>query len=204
MNAERKILILFAHPWLAQSKVNKRLAQAVKDIPGVTLVDLYEEYPHFLINVPREKDRLVAHDLFVFQHPFYWYSCPPLLKEWLDAVLEFGFAYGEGSTLVRGKDFLQVVSTGGSSSVYSRSGNNRFSVLELLRPFEATAHLCGWHYHHPLLIQGARQLTDAQLEREIKRYRHILEAYLKQGRSALVPWDSTQSSRAEEDPYPYE
>ncbi|MDF7639407.1 NAD(P)H-dependent oxidoreductase [Lactobacillus sp. ESL0791] len=26
------------------------------------------------------------------QFPFYWYSCPPLLKKWEDDVLEHGWA----------------------------------------------------------------------------------------------------------------
>lgn len=34
--------------------------------------------------------------MIVFQHPLYTYSCPALLKEWLDRVLSRGFASGPG------------------------------------------------------------------------------------------------------------
>ena len=44
---------------------------------------------------------LVAADTIVFQFPFYWYSVPPLLKEWIDLVLEHGFAYGLEGDLAR-------------------------------------------------------------------------------------------------------
>jgi glutathione-regulated potassium-efflux system ancillary protein KefG len=34
--------------------------------------------------------------VIVFQHPLYTYSCPALLKEWLDRVLSRGFSSGVG------------------------------------------------------------------------------------------------------------
>lgn len=42
---------------------------------------------------PWEQQLLLEHDIIVFQH-FYWYSCPAILKEWMDRVLEYGFALG--------------------------------------------------------------------------------------------------------------
>lgn len=201
MSSNRNVLILLAHPWLARSRVNSLLKQTVSDLAQVTLVDLYEEYPQFLIDVPREQERVLKHQLIVFQHPLYWYSCPPLLKEWLDAVLERGFAYGNGGTALRGKDYLQVVSTGGPASVYTREGSNRFTMLELLRPFEATASLCGMNYHHPLIIHGGRIISQTQLEHATRIYRHLLSAYIQEGASALKPWSSVTSALATEEVY---
>ncbi|MFZ5786262.1 MAG: NAD(P)H-dependent oxidoreductase, partial [Acidobacteriota bacterium] len=68
-----KVLILFAHPALQSSRVNRRLVEAVKGIEGVTLRDLYEAYPDFDVDVPHEQSLLERHDLIVLQHPFYWY-----------------------------------------------------------------------------------------------------------------------------------
>ena len=45
-------------------------------IEGVTLKDLYAEYPDFHIDVDREQADLLAHDVLVFLHPLYWYSTP--------------------------------------------------------------------------------------------------------------------------------
>ncbi len=90
----KRVLILFAHPALQKSRVNRRLIAAVSNLENVTINDLYEEYPDFCVNVKREQDLLRSHDIIIFQHPFYWYSCPALLKEWEDLVLEYGFAYG--------------------------------------------------------------------------------------------------------------
>jgi glutathione-regulated potassium-efflux system ancillary protein KefG len=74
-----KVLVLFAHPALERSRVNRALLRAVQGTPAVTLHDLYETYPDLQIDVGREQALLLAHDVFVFQHPFYWYSVPSIL-----------------------------------------------------------------------------------------------------------------------------
>jgi glutathione-regulated potassium-efflux system ancillary protein KefG len=76
-----RILVLFAHPAFQKSRVNRVLAEKVLHLPGVTFHDLYEAYPEFDIVVEAEQDLLVAHDVVVFHHPFFWYSTPAILKE---------------------------------------------------------------------------------------------------------------------------
>ena len=39
----RRVLILFAHPVLERSRVNRRLLDGVRDLEGVTVHDLYED-----------------------------------------------------------------------------------------------------------------------------------------------------------------
>ena len=89
-----KVLILFAHPALEKSRVNKRLIRAVENIDNITLHDLYEEYPDFDVDIKREQKLLTEHEVIILHHPFYWYSTPALLKQWEDLVLEHGWAYG--------------------------------------------------------------------------------------------------------------
>jgi putative NADPH-quinone reductase len=103
---EKRILLLFAHPAYHKSRVNRHLLAAAQQVEVVHIHDLYEEYPNFHIDVPREQNLLLEHDVVVFQHPFYWYSCPALLKEWLDLVLQHGFAYGDEATALHGKYLL--------------------------------------------------------------------------------------------------
>ena len=59
---------------------------------------MYEKYPDFNIDVDYEKKLLEKNQIIIWQHPFYWYSAPPLLKQWIDLVLEFGWAYGPGES----------------------------------------------------------------------------------------------------------
>jgi len=95
----KKILILFAHPAMQKSRVNKRLIEPLSNVEGVTFHDLYDSYPDLYIDVEREKSLLLENDIIIFHHPFYWYSSPAIIKEWQDLVLEFGFAYGPGGCL---------------------------------------------------------------------------------------------------------
>jgi glutathione-regulated potassium-efflux system ancillary protein KefG len=79
-----RILALLAHPALEKSRVNRRLLEAIRGMDGVTINDLYEAYPDFDIDVLREQQQLVDHDLIVFQHPSYWYRTPAMVKQWED------------------------------------------------------------------------------------------------------------------------
>ena len=137
------ILILFAHPALSRSRVNRTLIRGIDTIDGVTFRDLYEIYPEFGIDVEAEQELLIAHDTIIFHHPFYWYSIPAILKEWQDLVLEHGWAYGSEGVALAGKRFFCVVTTGGAGEAYQTGGYNRFTIRELLSPIEQTAYLCG-------------------------------------------------------------
>jgi glutathione-regulated potassium-efflux system ancillary protein KefG len=171
-----RVLVIFAHPAPHKSRINRRLIAAVADLENVTINDLYEEYPTFDINVRREQELLLAHDIIVFQHPFYWYSSPAILKEWQDLVLEYGFAYGAGGTKLQGKLFLTAITAGGPEEAYCRQGYNFFSIRELLAPFEQTARLCGMRYLPPFVISGTLQLTDeAAISTYAEAYRRVIE-----------------------------
>jgi glutathione-regulated potassium-efflux system ancillary protein KefG len=171
-----RVLILFAHPALEKSRVHRRLLRELDDLPGVTLHDLYEEYPAFDIDVPREQALLLAHDLIVLQHPFFWYSAPPLVKQWEDLVLEHGWAYGSAGNALRGKRLLSVITSGGGASAYQHQGYNRFTIRELLAPIEQTAVLCKMEYLPPYVIHGTHRMAEPEIAREAARYRQLLAA----------------------------
>ncbi|MBD2461222.1 NAD(P)H-dependent oxidoreductase [Oscillatoria sp. FACHB-1407] len=181
-----RVLILFAHPALEKSRINRRLIRAVSKLESITIHDLYEHYPNFHINVKAEQDLLLAHDIIIFQHPFYWYSSPAILKEWQDLVLQYGFAYGHNGTALRGKKVLSAITTGGSQDAYRREGHNYFSIRELLAPFEQTARLCGMDYLPPFVIHGTHKLNDeAYIEQHIKDYRRLIIAL----RDRTITWE---------------
>jgi glutathione-regulated potassium-efflux system ancillary protein KefG len=174
--ADGKVLVLLAHPALHRSRVNRQLVDAARDLPGVTVHDLYEAYPDFDIDVAREQALLRAHEIVVWQHPFYWYSTPALLKEWQDLVLEFGWAYGPGGTALHGKKLLSAITTGGPERAYQAEGFNRFTVRQLLAPIEQTARLCGLVYLPPFVVHGTHRLEEAEIARHADEYRRVLLA----------------------------
>lgn len=176
MGEYRQILILFAHPAVRRSRVNRRLIEAVRGLDGLMIHDLYETYPDFDIDVTHEQELLAAHDLVVFQHPFYWYSTPAILKEWQDLVLEHGWAYGRDGHALEGKTLMNATTTGGAEDAYHHQGANRFTMRELLAPIEQTARLCGMEYLPPFVVHGTFQLSDREIDTYGADYRRVLEA----------------------------
>jgi len=185
--ATSRVLILFAHPALEKSRVNRQLFQAVQGLVSVTVHDLYQAYPTFHINIRTEQQLLLDHDVVVFQHPFYWYSSPALLKEWQDTVLEYGFAYGHQGTALHGKKFLSAITTGGGEQAYGRGGHNHFTIREFLVTFEQTARLCGMEYLPPFVVQGVHQLTQAQIADHADHYRETILALRDQPQRNYQP-----------------
>ena len=185
----KRVLILFAHPALQKSRVNRRLIAAVQNLENVTINDLYEEYPDFSIDVRREQALLESHDIIIFQHPFYWYSCPALLKEWQDLVLEYGFAYGAHGTKLKGKWVLTAITTGGSISAYRRDGYNYYTLRELLAPFEQTVRLCGMIYLPPFVISGTLAFKNPdEITGSASLYRRAVES-LRDGRFDVTEFE---------------
>lgn len=171
----RRILVLFAHPRFEHSVVNRALAAVAMQHPAVTFHDLYEKYPDFNIDIRAEQDLLLAHEVVLWHHPFYWYSCPPLLKQWIDLVLTFNWAYGPSGTNLRGKTAMNVISTGGAREAYQADGRNRFTLRQLLTPFDQTAFLCGMHYLPPFSVQGTHRLSREELTGKSTEYKHLLD-----------------------------
>jgi len=178
-------LILFFHPALHKSQVNRHLIAAAEAVDGVSVRHQYELYPDYLIDVKAEQDALVAHDIIILHHPFYWYSAPSLAKEWLDLVLEIGWAFGEGGTALLGKRLMQAVTCGGSAEIYCCGGRHLHSVREFLLPFEESARLCGMTYLAPFIVYGTGNLRSAEeVAPHARDYAAVLEA-MRDGRLDL-------------------
>ena len=84
-DVSKKVVVLLAHPNLKESQANKALADAVKDIDGVMVYDLYE-YQDQSFDVNVWSTIISDASMVVFQFPFHWMSAPSLLKRWLDEV----------------------------------------------------------------------------------------------------------------------
>jgi len=177
-----EILVLVAHPELEQSRANRRLLDAALALQNdgggrVAVRDLYALYPDYLIDVDAEQAALAAAQLVVWQHPIRWYGMPPLMKLWCDDVLAFGWAYGPGGTMLRGKDVWLVASTGGAEDSYRPDGYNRYFFDAFVPPYEQTAALCGIRFLPPLVLHGAHRASDAELAAHAATYARKLADY---------------------------
>ncbi len=173
------ILILFAHPLLEKSRVHLELSKAARTVKGVTFNDLYELYPDFDIDIKREQQLLLDHDIIIWQHPFYWYSAPPIIKQWQDLVLEHGWAYGKSGTALNGKKVLNAISSGGGMEAYSEQGYNRYALHDFLKPYDQTAFLCKMQYLPPFWVPGVHRMQGEMILKYAVQYKNILTALSK-------------------------
>ncbi|GGG51950.1 NAD(P)H-dependent oxidoreductase [Bizionia arctica] len=143
-----KTLIILSHPDLEQSIANKNIIKHLqKDTDNIEVRHLDKLYPNFNIDIEAEQNALLSADIIIFQYPFYWYSSPASLKQWMDKVLSFGFAHGVGGDKLKGKHFLLSVTLGGPIESYTPLGYNRFALDEFVKPIQQTAYMTEMIYH---------------------------------------------------------
>ena len=171
-----KLIVYYAHPGQKYSRANATLVAQARAVDGITIVDLYAEYPRFDIRISREQQRLLDHDVILFQFPMFWYSTPSLLKEWQDLVLEHGFAYGAGGDKLKGKYMMAAVTAAGDELAYSEQGYQKYPIRTFLTPLERTARLCHMEFVAPYVLYGALDARDdGRLESHVSTYRRLLE-----------------------------
>jgi len=142
----KKALMILGHPDLESSLANKTIVHELSNISNLEIRHLAKLYPDFNIDVESEQAALLASDIIILQYPFYWYNVTPILKQWIDKVLSYGFAYGGGGDKLKGKQLYLSFTTGGPAEAYKKGGYNNFTFEELSRPLEQTANLCQMHY----------------------------------------------------------
>lgn len=172
-----RLLVYYAHPGHKFSKANRAMVGQAREVEGITFVDLYAEYPRFDIDIDREQQRLLGHDVILFQFPMFWYSTPSLIKEWEDLVLETGFAYGAGGDKLTGKRLMLAVTAAGSQAAYAEQGYQHYPFRTFLTPLEQTARLCHMEFSAPyVLFESLRASKAGDIEPHASGYRLLLEA----------------------------
>ncbi|MEN9437160.1 MAG: hypothetical protein RIR09_1815 [Pseudomonadota bacterium] len=171
------IYLIAAHPNWRESRINRKLLETARRQSHVQVCDLYGRYPDYHIDVAAEQAHLAAAQLVVLVHPIQWYSMPSLQKLWLDEVLAYDWAYGEGGHALRGKDLWLVATTGGPAQSYHASGYNRYAFDAFLPPYEQTAALCGMRFLPPLVLYGAHTVGPEVVQRHLSTFSNKLSTY---------------------------
>jgi len=184
-----KTLILLFHSGPNRSRANAALAAAAARLPGVEVADIHALYPDGRIDIDREVARLLSADRIVFQFPIQWYSAPPVLKAWENAVLTrmYYLAYETEGRLLEGRPLLVAATAGNVPEAYGPGGANAFTMAELLRPLEATARRCGLLWQAPFLLFRADRLDDLALHGAARDYAALLEEWRRAGERAEDP-----------------
>ncbi len=155
------------------SVINKRWVKEFEKYPEkYTIHDLYKAYPDGEFDVEKEQEMIESYDKIIFQFPFYWFSSPPLLKKWFDEVLLYGWAYGSKSGYkAGGKKISLAISTGIDDEGFSASGKYKYTMKELVRPFELTFEYIRADYREPFIYYGLEQNPSHEwIERSVPMY----------------------------------
>lgn len=185
-----KLIVYYAHPGHPYSQSNQPMAEVAATLDGISFVDLYRDYPRFDINADVEQQRLLDHDVILFQFPMFWYSTPSIIKEWQDLVLEHGFAYGSGGDKLSGKTMMLALTAAGPDDAYSSGGYQHYPIRDFLRPLEQTARLCSMRFAPPYVLYGSLTApADGRLDGHVAGYRRLLEAI----RDDRFDWDEAEN-----------
>ena len=145
--------------------------------------DLYRACPDSRIDVQREQALVESHAHLVLQFPVYWFSSPPLLKQWQDEVLTYGWAYGSTGHALKGRKVGIAVSAGTPANDYQAGGAIGHTVAEALLSFRLAFEYCGADWQPLFVFHGidsnagydaaARQAVEegtARYVRHLERY----------------------------------
>jgi glutathione-regulated potassium-efflux system ancillary protein KefF len=149
-----KTLVISGHPNLDESLTNRIIINRLSDLEDVEIRDIISLYPDFKIDIEAEQKALLEADQVVLQFPFYWYSIPGIMKEWMDRVLAYGFAYGSTGDKLKGKPLIISTTIGGPEEAYQEGGYNNFRIEDLLLPLRQTAYLTGMPWQDPVVSHG--------------------------------------------------
>lgn len=174
-----KTLVIVTHPDIETSVVNKRWIEELNKYPDLyTVHQLHKAYPDEVIDVQAEQKLIERHGRVVFQFPFYWFSCPGLLKKWLDVVVLHGWAYGSKSGYkMANKKIALALSVGVDEQDYQPGQRYKYTMEELLRPFELSFEYVKADYRPFFAYYGMEFDTSAAwVEKSVPLYMDFLKS----------------------------
>lgn len=174
-----KTLVIVIHPDISHSAINQKWVEAINKFSDkFTVHQLYQAYPDEKLDVAAEQKLIEEHDKIVFQFPFYWFNCPPLLKKWLDEVMTYGWAYGSRSGYrMAGKKIALAISLGIDEWEYNPSAKYKYTLEELIRPFELTFEYVKADYRPFFAYYGIELNSSSEwIEKSVPQYLDFLAA----------------------------
>lgn len=105
-------------------------------------------------------------DFIFFVFPFWWSSCPAIMKGYLDRVFVHGFVYDAHTNamfnngLLKGKQAKLFLTTGGAEEYYTAQGPHKMTVEERLEHLTfGTLCFAGLNVHKSFVAHGVSPVT---------------------------------------------
>lgn len=175
-----KTLVIVTHPDIENSVLNRRWIEELSKYPEKYVIhQLYKVYPDEKIDVLAEQKRIEKYDKIIFQFPVFWFSCPSLLKKWIDEVIIYGWAFGSKSEFkVANKKIALALSVGLNEYEYSAQEKYKYTLEQLTRPFELTFDYVKADYQPFFAYYGIEPSSSADcIEESIPLYADFLASF---------------------------
>jgi putative NADPH-quinone reductase len=157
-----KTLMILAHPSIESSIGNKIISTNFSTKENTVVRHLDKLYPNFDIDVKAEQDALLQADTIIFQFPLFWYNMPAILKHWIDKVLEYGFAFGNGSKLTN-KKVLVSFTIGSPAESYPSE-----VIQKIAFPLQGLTSYCKMEYLGEIFCNDINSYTEEAKENAVK------------------------------------
>lgn len=163
------ILVIAAHQDCSQSVSNSAILNQLSAHFGdqIELRRLSDLYPTFNIDVAAEQAALQAANVVVFVYPTFWFNTPSIFKKWMDDVLTYGFAYGEGGDKLHGKAFLLSTTTGSPAAVYN--SDTLETIETFTKPVEHSVRYVGGNWQGVYPLHGTLFIAGVHGDEDLKR-----------------------------------
>ncbi|PIB12660.1 NAD(P)H-dependent oxidoreductase [Vibrio rotiferianus] len=126
------VLVINGHPNLDRSYANSEILSHFSQNTSWQIANATD----FTGDIKSEQQRLLSSDLVIIQFPLYWSTFPSVLKEWIDQVFTYGFAFGPNGSQLKNKKVLFSITAGATAESYSESGFNFMPLECYQRAFE--------------------------------------------------------------------
>jgi glutathione-regulated potassium-efflux system ancillary protein KefF len=151
----QKTVMILAHPKIEESIGNRIISEVASQNDNLEVRHLDQLYPDFKIDIKAEQAALLHADVIVFQYPLFWYSTPAILKEWIDQVFQYGFAFGKDKYQLEGKKVVVSFTMGSPNKDYPAE------ILEkIVFPFQGLAAYCKMEYIGEVLSNDINNYAD--------------------------------------------
>lgn len=162
-----KTLVIVSHPYAGNSVFTRAAENVARELgTEITVRNLDALYgtDTSAFNVAEEQAACEGMDRIVFMFPIHWFNLTPMLKAYLNEVWAYGWAFGPEGTALKGKELLVITTAGAHQQMYSHEGLVQSTMAEVLTPLKASALYVGMTYAEPLVLFGAGDDADNQVE----------------------------------------
>ena len=154
--------MILAHPKIEKSIGNKIISDNIANQSDSEIRHLDKLYPDFKIDVKAEQEALLKADTIIFQYPLFWYSTPAILKEWVDQVIQYGFAFGKDSHNLEGKKMIVSFTIGSPIKDYPDE-----IIQKITFAFQGLASYCKMNYAGEVFCNDINGYSEGAKENAI-------------------------------------